>query len=105
MARKLYVSADNNIKYLGAMDDVTESYINTATVTFEVKNSAGTVITGGTGTCSYVTSSNGNYVGVLDAAAEIVDGTTYYLEVTATASGGYNDFRRQQCVGAYRQET
>lgn len=105
MAKRLYVDADNNIEFLGVMDHSTEAYINNATVTFALKEEDGDAVTSGSGTCSYVAASDGDYIGVLDAAADINVGQSYWLEVTMTASGGYNDFRRVQCVGAYREET
>lgn len=90
----LYISEDMNLKWTGASDDEAGTYLNTATVTAQVKTSAGVAV-GSPVTLSYVTSSDGNYLGILDAAvtATLTENAQYRIEYTLT-QGNYNGFRR-----------
>lgn len=85
----LYLGEDHNIKWDGAIDEEAASYLNTATVTFELQDTAGTAITGGGGTCSYVAASDGDYLGVLESSASVTLGTRYVCVVTLV-QGNYN---------------
>jgi hypothetical protein len=80
----------------------TDSYLNAATVTFNLKDSSGTVIQGPT-TMGYVAASNGRYEGVITSAntGALSQNSLYYVEITAT-SGGYTLFRKLSCVARYR---
>jgi hypothetical protein len=110
MAEQMFLKCDNNIKYAGASDADTAAYLNSLTVTYAITNEAGTTITNATGSLTYQTASNGNYLGTVDAAVMVLNSAvpftmtgTFFLEITATG-GGYDDFRRIPFQVAYRQE-
>lgn len=105
---KLYIGEDNLIFWGdpddgsgGLFDRNTRQYINDATVAFALKNSAGSTVSGGTGGMTYVTGSNGCYTGVLEDGVALTEGSTYYLEVTATASSDRIGFRRIAYIATY----
>lgn len=109
MANVLYLQSDNDIKLTGLSVADDGSYLNSATVTYAIKNEAGSTITGGTGTLSYVSASNGNYLGVVDSAVMITTSATpftltgtFFVEISID-SGAYEDFRRIPVTVAYRQ--
>lgn len=81
----------------------TGAYVNDATVTFALKDAAGNAVSGASGSLSYVADSDGRYEGVLESTVSLIIGATYYLEITAVASGA-NGFRRIECVAAYQDE-
>ena len=93
-----------DIWWEGAKDDATNTYLDgTATVVFSVyeTNAAdddnGDVVTGASAVAmSYVASSDGNFVGNLPASASLTRGSWYWLEVTATPSGGVAHTRRRK---------
>lgn len=76
----------------GLYDNNLGSFVNDATVTFQLYQSDGTTaVTNASGTCSYITGSLGCYRGTLEDGSgptiTLSSGTTYILEVLATASG------------------
>lgn len=97
----LWIASDNNVEWTGASDAKTAAYLNSATVTYVLKDSAGTTIT--SGTCDYVAASDGDYLGVIDAADvdALTEGTQYTLDLTLV-QGNYNDFRRHVLTARYR---
>lgn len=108
MSQILYLQADNNIKVTGLSDGDTGAFLNSETVTYAIKNEAGTTITGATGTLDYVASSDGNYLGVVDASVMVLNSAvpftltgTFFIEITVSGSG-YDDFRRIPVTVAYR---
>jgi hypothetical protein len=80
----------------------TDAYINSATVTFTLKDSAGAAVQGPT-SMGYVAASNGRYEGVITNATStgLSQTEAYTVEVTAT-SGSYVLFRKLSCVARYR---
>lgn len=97
----LYVGEDNLIEWNSMQDSADDTYVNDATVTANVKDTSGNVITnGGPLTLSFVAGSNGKYQGVLPNNAALVRGTQYYLEVDA-ASTGRDGKRHIPCVAAH----
>jgi hypothetical protein len=106
---KLYISQDNVVywgdrqsKDSGLYDTVTETFVNDAAVTFLLKDSAGSTVANSSGTASYVTGTKGVYEGVLEDNVSLTAGSTYYLEITATASSDRIGFRRIQYEAEYR---
>jgi hypothetical protein len=106
---KLYIGEDA-IVYWGDRDDPgtglydnnLRSFVNDATVAFTLYQSDGTTaVSGGAGTCSYVTGSQGCYEGVLEDGVTLVSGTTYVLEILATGSGDRIGRRRIQYTAQY----
>jgi hypothetical protein len=98
----LYISEDNVVFWgdpdtflEGLYDRVTKSYVNDATLTFTLKNSAGSAVSGASAvSMTYVSGTNGCYQGVLEDGVSLTEGSTYYLEITATASSDRIGFRR-----------
>jgi len=100
----LYISADNLVEWDGMKRASDSSYINDATVTYALLNSALVAVSGGTGSLGYVAASNGKYQGTIEStvAALLTNGARYFLDVTST-SGTLNDFRRIPCRARYHQ--
>jgi|SRR6185437_4069740 len=104
----LFVASDNLIWLLGLVDNNQSppAYVTSATVSAQVSTLDGTAI-GSAVTMTYVagsqtvslpngqtqTSADGNYKGDLPNTVALVDGTTYYLTVTATSGGAKRTFR------------
>ncbi len=91
---KLYVGEDSLV-YWGDRDIVnsglynakTRSYVNDATVTYQLYESNGTTaVSGASGTFDYVTGTEGVYEGVLEDSVALTAGTEYVLEIVATLS-------------------
>lgn len=78
----------------GLYDNNLRSFVNDATVAFVLKNSAGSAVSGASGSMTYVTGTQGVYEGVLEDGVSLTDGSTYYLEITATGSSDRIGFRR-----------
>lgn len=104
----LYISEDNIVYWgdrdtpgSGLYDNNLRSYVNDATVTFLVKDSAGATVSNSSGTCTYVTGTQGCYEGVLEDNASLTENSTYYLQITATASSDRIGFRRIQYTARY----
>lgn len=99
---KLFIGADVTITLTGMSGG--GSYLNAATATWTLADNSGTTVT--TGSLSYVSASNGNYSGVIDAATTgtLTEGAVYTLTVTF-AQSGYDDKRRLRLSAAYRQDT
>jgi len=94
MISRLYVNEDNDIVLDGLKKSVADTYVNDATVTFQVTDSAGTVMVSPTA-MSYIADSDGKYWGVIDKAdaASFADGTSYSVECTVT-SGTFDGYRK-----------
>jgi len=81
------------------------SALNSATVTYAIKDSAGTAVAGGSGTMT-AAGSGGNYSAAVESTVTslLTPGGTYYCEHTV-ASGSYNDFRKIRVYVEYRGNT
>ena len=104
----LYIGEDNlvfwgdrHVPNSGLYDNNLEQFVNDATVTFVLKNSAGSAVSGASGTMSFVTGTRGVYEGVLEDGVSLTEDATYYLEITATASSDRIGFRRLQFTAVY----
>ena len=101
----IYISASNLIEISGLKDASNGNYVNTATVTFTLKNSGNSVVSGASAvSMTYVAASNGKYQGTLPNTVSLTEGAKYWLEITST----YNTlvgFRRVQCYATYRGAT
>ena len=80
-----YVSNDNTVTVDLLYDVVDAAYVNDATVTMSLVDSAGVAVTGQSwpATLAYVTASNGKYQAILEDAAALVAGAHYTAKVTA----------------------
>jgi len=93
---------DRHVPYSGLYDNSTESFVNDATVTATLKDSAGSAVSGASNiSLSYVSGTNGVYEGVLEDGVSLTENSTYYLEITATASNDRVGFRRIKYTAAY----
>lgn len=83
----LYVSNDNLVQNPTPMRrSSTGAYVNDASVTMTLKDSAGAAVTGATSlTLSYVTDSNGLYAGTVPFSVSLTAGAVYTLEITGTS--------------------
>ena len=77
-------------------------WINTATVSAAVKNEAGNEVISGI-TLAYVTGSNADYRGTVTKAqaATLTEETKYFVEMTASANGFEDGFRRFEVRARY----
>lgn len=98
----LYIGADHDVTLEGLSAAATATYLNAATVTWNLKDRFNESVT--TGTLDYVAASNGNYAGIIQSTitSALTPGALYYLEVTSS-EGTYQDFRREQLVAKYRE--
>ncbi len=114
---QLYIGEDLLVRWghpdvagSGLYDNNLGSFVNDATVTFQLYQSDGTTsVTNASGTCSYITGSLGCYVGTLEDGTSptitLTAGTTYVLEVLATASGDRIGRRRINYIAHYHGST
>ena len=88
------ISEDLTVAIEGLRDGYDDSYLNSATVSAQLKDYSGDNV-GSSVTLSYQAATDGNYKGVIDAAvtALMTESHTYYIEITIT-SGDYNGFRK-----------
>jgi hypothetical protein len=104
LADSIFIGCDNDVNVKGlATARAPSTYIDDATITFHVfptEAAAIAYITAGTttgtvanGTCSYIASSNGDYVGTLDDATALTNGLKYYVAVKVDAGAGRKDGR------------
>jgi hypothetical protein len=101
----IYISSSNPVEVAGLKDKTTGSYVNSATVTFTLKNSANAAVSGATAVAmTYVVASNGKYQGTLPNTVSLTEGAKYWLEITATSSTLVG-FRRIECYATYRGAT
>lgn len=117
---QLTIDSDHGIMWSGLYDWVAmkqagrdspaaADYIDDATITWVIRaaaadgsyDSAGALVTNGGGTMSYITDSNGDYIGTIEDGASLTLGSTYWVIATATASGDRIGVKRAQLtVGA-----
>lgn len=92
-----------DVEWVGAKQNSNDTYLDaTATVVFSVyasdldtDNENGTVVTGASAlTMTYISDSDGKFIGHLPATASLVRDTYYWMETTATPSGGTPHTRR-----------
>ena len=106
---ELYIGEDNIVVWgdpaipgSGLYDPVVGSFLNSATMTFTLKNSAGTAVTLATAiSMTYITGTNGCYSGVLEDGVSLTENAVYYLEVTATVTTDRVGFRRLEYTAKY----
>lgn len=86
----LYLGNDMLLEVSGLRDDVTGDYLNAATVTVTLKDSAGVNVTGQSWplTLSYVTASNGVYRATLIDSLSVTANARYVATVIADAGAG-----------------
>ncbi len=98
---QLLIGVDMAVSYRGMQDAFSGAYIDDATVSYVLKDSAGTVVVTST-SMPHVASSDGDYRGTLPGSTALVEGDMYTIEITV--SGGYVDFRRLRGPAYYREQ-
>ena len=100
----IYINEDNLVLWDAMTDGTDSSFVNDATVTYNLTDTGGT--SKATGSLAYVAASAGKYQGTIDKAdaATLSAGTDYVLELTASSSGR-DGFRRVSVVARYHQAT
>lgn len=92
--------SDNLVRLDKLRNASTDAYVNTATVTFTLreKDDALTAVSGATNiSMAYVAGSNGRYEGILQDSVVMVADREYWLDVTAI-DGASKLFRRCESV-------
>ncbi len=100
MAATIYLNEDTEVIWDKMTDEKDGTFINNATVSFVVSTTSYPVVnavSNGSGSLTYVTSSDGRYVGAIAYNADVTKGSTYYLQITVTSSGRHG-FRELECV-------
>lgn len=104
----LAIKSDIAIRWLGMYDEVSAAYVNDATVTFSILDFTTKIPLSGMSNIpmAFQTGTNGNYVGVLDKAqsSTLVEGTKYWIAVTA-ASQGRDEYREFLATAGFRGAT
>lgn len=94
---------DPNTHGSGLYDPTTGAFVNDATLTFTLKDSAGSAVNGASSvSMTYVSGTNGCYRGTMEDNVSLTENATYYLEGTATASSDRIGFRRKSYKAQYR---
>lgn len=107
----IFVGSDNDVNVRGVVKArASTTFLADATVTFALYASEAnalaeaSAISGTAGTCSYVTGSNGDYLGAIadDQTALLTLGTVYWLGVKIVTQDGMTDRRAIPYVAASR---
>ena len=101
-----YIGEDLTVSITGLRDSYDDTYLNTATVTAELKDTSGTSL-GSAATLSFQAATDGNYKGVIDhleGPDDMVCGTLYDIWVTVV-QGDYNGLRRLRKRAEYHSYT
>lgn len=90
MSTPIFIRNDNDFRVKGFRDTRTGDYLNAATTaTWELnpakKATSPTAVS--SGSMTYVAGSNGEYVGGIDDAVVLTEGTTYWLNVVLVQDG------------------
>lgn len=83
----LFIENDNTVTVTGLKNTASSSFVNDATVTFTLKDTSGTVVSGQTfpSTLSYVAGSDGDYLVTLQQSLDLDEGDAYVGTVTAVS--------------------
>ena len=102
----LLIGNDQTLDVTGVQNKVSGTYINNAVVTARVKHLNGDDVTGQAWpvTLAYVTSSDGNYRGVLEDGLELIAGKRYSIEIRIDAGSDVIGFFRRLAIARYRAE-
>lgn len=82
----LYVANDNVLELNGLIDELAGTYINSATVTYALKDSDGATVD--SGSMTYVSASNGVYRATLADTLSITAGESYTAVIDADGGPG-----------------
>lgn len=105
MSRVLYVGNDMAIRVVGLREGVTGSWLNNQTLDGELCDAAGASLSPAVHfTLEYEAGSDGNYVGLLPASADVVDGTSYRIVIEADGGPGLVGRWEYAAIGKRREE-
>ena len=87
MTQEVLIGNDNNVTLDGVKNGATNTFLNSATVTMTLKDSADANVSGESWpvTMAYVASSDGIYRGTLRDTLSLTHGAPYTLEMTVDA--------------------
>ena len=93
MADPLFIGNDNFV-IVDKLKEVTfqGTFINTAVVTFNLRNANSTSVA--SGTAAYKTSSKGRYEGIIQNTTSLTEGAEYVLSITAKTGTTVVNFKR-----------
>lgn len=102
----LGIGCDENLKYSGAQDAESAAYLNTGTCTYTLQTQATPPVVLDSGTLSYVAASNGEYLGIIDAAVTaLLTAGAFYDIIITFSQGNYNDKRKIAYMAQNRRST
>jgi len=78
---------DNLLELTGAVDILDGAFLNEGAVSVSIKDSKLNEVFGSPITLNYIPTSNGDYRGILDKAANLIAGDAYIVTTTFTALG------------------
>ena len=95
----IYLESDTVFTWKRLTDAISGNVITSAIVVGTLRDSCENELS----TFDFVSQGNGDYVGILTAAAvsELEQGVDYFIDITATADGG-TDTRRETHTADYR---
>ncbi len=102
----IYLENDQLFKLSGFKDAAAGgSFLNTATVTITIRDTAGVEVPGGAfpATLDYVAASSGDYEGVIDKAIQVVEGQQYRATISAVEDTVHGEWIIE-LFGALREE-
>jgi hypothetical protein len=103
----IHIGEDRNVWWEGATGTSSTTgatgFLNAASITYALKTAAGASVASGTGSLTYITGSDGNYVGAIQSTvtSALTAGALYHLEITLVSSP-YNGFRVVKMRAKYR---
>jgi hypothetical protein len=98
------INSDNLVRLDQLQNASTLAYVNSATVTFVLKDANGNIVVNTT-SMPYVAASNGRYEGSITNAQSnaLTENATYSIEITATYLG-IQVFRKLASIAKYRSQ-
>jgi len=100
MLAVIAIGSDNIVRLDRLKDASAEVYVNSAVVSFRLKDAAGGTLQGPT-PMSFIAGSDGRYEGLIQDTLALVENAVYSIEVTAV-HGSTVLFRRVSAVARYR---
>ena len=105
MPLTLYLSNDNVLELTGLINTVTNTYLNSATVTVTLVDNADVEVSGETWplTMTYVAASDGKYRATLTDSLSIIGGTRYTAKIAADSGAGLKGYWECRVVAEIRK--
>jgi hypothetical protein len=99
----LTINEDNLFRWDNARHASDGTPVDTGSGSWEVKDDADPQAVVASGALAHVTGSVGRWQGAMDKAdaANLVEGKTYYVELTLSDGAGADGFRRITCTAVY----